>query len=262
MLDTLLLTRLILAFAVGAIWVAVVTGLADRKGSAYAILGGLPSTATFSLLFIAVNQSPQTAVDATVAFPIAFSVTNAFLLFYAYFSQRGFKWGISLSMLIWFCASIAIVASGIADYALSLVASAVISVVTFALFAKKLKIKKAEGKTCYSHGEIACRGIGAGLLIAASVFLSQIGGPILGGVAAAFPAVYTSTLLIMHRDKGVEFSRQTARAMAYSGILTVIPYSVAVHFFYPAVGVWVGTVISYLLVVPLAVAAYYLIKRL
>jgi len=124
-----------------------------------------------------------------------------------------------------------------------------------------LKIKKTEGKNCYSHGEIALRGVGAGLLIAASVFLSQIGGPILGGVAAAFPAVYTSTLLIMRRDKGVEFSRQTAKAMAYSGILTVIPYSVAVHYLYPAVGVWVGTVFSYLLVVPLAVAAYHLIKR-
>jgi len=262
MLDILLLLRLVLAFAVGAVWVAAVTGLADHKGSAYAILGGLPSTATFSLLFIAVNQSPQTAVDATVAFPVAFSVTNAFLLFYAYLSQWGFKRGISISLLIWFCASTAIVVSGIADYTLSLAASAAISILTFGLFAKKLKIKKAEGKNGYSHGEIALRGIGAGLLIALSVFLSQIGGPILGGVAAAFPAVYTSTLLIMHRDKGIEFSRQTAKAMAYSGILTVIPYSVAVHYLYPVVGVWVGTVLSYLLVVPLAVAAYYLIKRL
>jgi len=261
MLDSLLLLRLVLAFIVGAVWVAAVTGLADRKGSAYAILGGLPSTATFSLLFITVNQSPQIAVDAPVAFPVAFSVTNAFLLFYAYLSQRGFKLGISISLLIWFCASIAIVASGITDYALSLTVSAAISILTFGLFAKKVKIKKTEGKNCYSHGAIALRGVGAGLLIAASVFLSQIGGPILGGVAAAFPAVYTSTLLIMRRDKGVEFSRQTAKAMAYSGILTVIPYSVAVHYLYPAVGVWVGTVFSYLLVVPLAVAAYHLIKR-
>ncbi len=260
MLDTLLLMRLVLAFVVGAVWVSVVTVVADRKGSSYAILGGLPSTAAFSLLFIAVNQSPQVAVDATVAFPLAFSVTNAFLLFYAYFSQRGFRVGLSVSLLVWFCASIIIVVSGVTSYAFSLAVGSVVSVMTLYVFARKVKISKAGGTQVYSMGAIAGRGMGAGVLVAVAVLLSQVGGPILGGVAAAFPAVYASTMIILYRRRGVEFSRSAVKAMAISGILTVIPYSVAVHFLYPAVGVWVGTLLSYLFVVPLAVGAYFIAK--
>ncbi len=261
MLDTLFLIRLILAFIVGAIWVSMVTAVADRRGSAYAILGGLPSTAAFSLLFIAINQSPQVAVDATVVFPIAFSMTNAFLIFYAYFTRRGFKWAISISLLIWFFASIVIVVSGITNYVISLVGSALISILIFYLFAKKLKIEQVGGRNVYPTRGILLRGVGAGALVATSVFLNQIGGPILGGVAAAFPAVYTSTMIILYCSRGLEFSKSTAQAMAYSGILTVIPYSIAVHYLYPALGIWVGTLSSYLLVAPLSVLSYYLLKR-
>ena len=255
--------HLILAFAVGSLWVTVITIIAEKKGSVLGgILGGLPSTSAFSFFFIGVNQSSAAAVQATTVFPLAFGITSAYLFFYAFFAQKGFGRGIFVSLLIWFAVSGLIVASGLRDFALSLTVGVAVSVLTYYCFTKKLKLQNLKGETrVYRIREIVLRGVGAGSLVLVSVLLSQIGGPVLGGVAAAFPAVFTSTLIILNKSRGVEFSRAVTKPLVLSSILTVIPFSVAVRCLYPSLGIWLGTLISYALVVPLALLSYYMTQR-
>jgi uncharacterized membrane protein (GlpM family) len=263
MLSNLAVAHLVLAFAVGSLWVTIITIIAEKKGSVLGgILGGLPSTSAFSFFFIAINQSTNAAVEATTVFPLAFGVTSAYLFFYAFFAQKGFGKGIGVSLLIWFALSGVIVALGVKDFAVSLVAGALISVLIYYGFTKTLKLQnlKAESKF-YRMRDVALRGVGAGFLVAMSVLLSQIGGPILGGIAAAFPAVFTSTLIILNRSRGTEFSRAMTKPLVLSGILTIIPFCIAVRYLYPALGIWLGTLASYALVVPLAVLSYRLAKK-
>ncbi len=255
--------HLILAFAVGSLWVTVITIVAEKKGSVLGgILGGLPSTSAFSFFFIGINQSSAAAVQATTVFPLAFGVTSAYLFFYAFFAQKGFSRGISVSLFLWFAFSGLIVASGLRDFAFSLVGGVAISVLTYYSFTKKLKLKNLTGEArVYKIGEVVLRGVGAGSLVLISVLLSQIGGPVLGGIAAAFPAVFTSTLIILNRSRGTEFSRAVTKPLVFSGILTIIPFSVAVRYLYPSLGIWLGTLVSYALVVPLAILSYYMTQR-
>ncbi len=262
MLDALLLIRLVLAFAVGAIWVSAITIIADKKGPVVGgVLGGFPSTGAFSFLFIAINQSTEAAVNATIVFPLAFSITNAFLLSYAYFSKKGFTKGLSISLLTWFIASTLIVASNIQNYAIALGSGALISIVIYYMFTRKLKLPNCTGeRKNYGFSGVLLRGIGAGALVSASVLLSQIGSPLLGGVAAALPAVFTSTLIILNKLKGTEFTRSITKPLVFSGIFTVIPYSITVHYLYPTAGIWLGTLFSYMLAIPLAALSYYIAK--
>lgn len=261
MLTGMLLVRLLLAFAVGSIWVALVAILTERKGIAWGILGGFPSTVAFSLLFIGLNQSVKAAVEATVVLPIAFSVSNAFLLLYAFCARRGFGFGFWVSLLVWLGFSAAIAALDLRDYATSLAAAAVVSALTFAAFLKtELPYFPGIAKL-YGKKEVLIRGVTAGALVSSAVLLSQIGGSIVGGIAASFPAVYVSSIIILNRTRGTEFSRAMTKPLAISGILSVIPYSVAVHYLYPVVGIWLGTSLAYLAVAPLALAAYSIIKQ-
>ena len=218
--------HLSLAFAVGSLWVTVVTVIAEKKGSVLGgTLGGLPSTSAFSFFFIAINQSSVAAVEATTVFPLAFGVTSAYLFFYAFFAARGFGRGIAFSLVVWFAVSGLIVASGLKNFELSLFAGGVISVSTFYGFVKKLKLRNLKGQEKhYNIWEVIFRGVGAGTLVMISVLLSQIGGPILGGIAAAFPAVFTSTLVILNRSEGTEFSRAVTKPLVLSGMLTIIPF--------------------------------------
>ncbi len=255
--------HLFLAFAVGSLWVSIITIVAEKKGSVLGgILGGLPSTSAFSFFFIGINQSSATAVQATTVFPLAFGITSAYLFFFAFFAQKGFSHGISVALFIWFAFSSLIVASGLRDFGLSLVGGAAISVLTYYFLTKKLRLQNLKGETrVYKIREVVLRGVGAGSLVLTSVLLSQIGGPVLGGVAAAFPAVFTSTLIILNRSRGTEFSRAVTKPLVLSGILTVIPFSVAVRYLYPSLGIWLGTLVSYALVVPLAILSYRMAQR-
>jgi uncharacterized membrane protein (GlpM family) len=262
MLDTLLLIRLLAAFAVGSLWIAAVTVLSERKGTLLGgILGGFPSTAAFSFLFIGINQSPAAVADATTVFPLVFAITNLFLLLYAVAARQGFAVGLGISLLVWLAFSVVVVvASGFSSFIYSVAAALILSAATFFLF-KKLKLPHHVGQKLYCMRDVALRGVGAGLLVAASVLLSQIGGPLLGGVAAAFPAVFTSTLIILNHSRGTEFSRSMTLPLAFTGMFVVIPYGVAAHFLFPTFGVWIGTLFSYLLVIPLTVLPYYAAKH-
>jgi uncharacterized membrane protein (GlpM family) len=146
MIDTSMLLHLLLAFAVGCLWVTAITIIAEKKGSIFGgVLGGLPSTSAFSFLFIGLNQSSAAAVQATTVFPLAFAVTSAYLFFLAFFSQKGFSRGIFFSLLIWFAVSAVIAASGFSDFAFSLVGGVLISVLTYFSFAK-LNLQNLKGK--------------------------------------------------------------------------------------------------------------------
>jgi uncharacterized membrane protein (GlpM family) len=249
--------HLILAFTVGSLWVTIITVIAEKKGSTIGgIIGGLPSTSAFSFFFIGINQSSAAAVQATAVFPLAFAVTSAYLFFYAFFAQKGFTRGIVLSLLIWFVVSGLIVTSGLSDFTFSLVGGVVISILIYYLFTK-LKLQKLKGtEKFYKIHEIMLRGVGAGFLVLLAVLLSQLGGPVLGGIAAAFPAVFTSTLVILNKSRGTEFSRAMTKPLVLCGIFTIIPFSVAVRFLYPSLGIWIGPLVSYILVIPLAVLSY------
>jgi uncharacterized membrane protein (GlpM family) len=262
MIDDSLLIRYILAFAVGSLWVTLVTIIAERRNSAVGgILGGLPSTSAFAFLFIGLNQSSPAAVQATTVFPLVFSITSAFLLFYAFFARKGFTVGFTISLLIWFLISSIIVLSGLKDFTFCLASGVLISAAVYYLFAKRLNLEKLTGKKRpYTPMQILGRAIGAGSLVFLAVLLSQMGGPIIGGIASAFPAIFSSTLIILYKSEGTEFSRSMTKPLVISGILTVIPYGVAVRYMYPSLGIWLGTLSSYALIAPLAVLSYFILQ--
>lgn len=165
MLDMMLLVRLLLSFLVGSSWVVFATVMAEKKGTTFGgVLGGFPSTAAFSFLFIGLNQSSEIAVEATVVFPLIFAVTNTFLLFFSIFSRKGFLIGIVASLIIWLVSSMLIFLSGFKDFYFSLLFGLIISFLTYFLFTRKLNLQPFTGKvTLYGFKEILLRGLGAGV---------------------------------------------------------------------------------------------------
>ena len=147
MISGSLLLHLALAFIVGSLWVILVTVASEKKGSAVGgILAGLPSTSALSFLFIGINQSSAAAVQATTVFPLVFSFTCAFLLFYAVFVKRGFVVGLSISLLIWLAVSGVVVVSGLDDFRLSLACGVLVSAATFYVLVERLGLKSFPGQ--------------------------------------------------------------------------------------------------------------------
>jgi hypothetical protein len=258
MISASMLLYLLLSFVVGSIWVTIVTVVAERYGSNRGgFIGGLPSTSVCTLVFIGLNQSVKTAVAATTLVPLAFSFSCLFLLFYAVVARRGFGPGIAISLLLWFSLAAVLIVSKFDDFVLVVVCSASICFVACLLLTKKIRLKDLPGeKLHYSRFQLFSRAMFSGLVVASAVLLSQISGPAVGGMFSAFPAIFSSTLYITNKSKGVEFSRAIAKPLMIVSSLTIIPYIIAVRYTFPVLGIGFGTIFSYLLIVPIAYVYY------
>jgi len=79
------------------------------------------------------------------------------------------------------------------------------------------------------------------------VLASKFLNPLFGGVLASFPAVFVSTLIILHNSRGAKVSIGLAKSLLISGFINVISYIIAIRFFYVSIGIYWGTLIGLLI---------------
>jgi hypothetical protein len=255
--PVLLLLRLLLAFGSGWLVVAVVTAVADAYGTGRAgFVGGLPSTGPVSLLFIGWSQSQAAAIQAAVGFPLGFSVTFAFLLFYALPPRGRFGLRMSVALLLWFSLATLVAVSGLNDFIISVGVSVVAASAVY-LALRMIGIKDIPPvPTAFSATRMVWRGALGGCVVAGVVLLSALAGPLVGGVFAAAPAIWTSSLYVTNRVHGLEFSRSLAKSFITVGMLTIVPYGFAVRYLFIDVGVWWGTLLAYVAISPMVWLAW------
>ena len=240
----------------------MVTGLADRFGEGPAgFLGGLPTMGALNLLSIGVTQSNAAAVQATTLFPLGFGSTFAFLLFYAAPKKLGFDARMALAIGLWLPISALIALLAPDDFTVSVVASFGICIVALMLRSRVSAPRVGFVATRAGARATVYRGILGGAVVISVATLSAVSGPLVGGVFSAAPAIWSSSLYVMSRTKGVEFSRSLTWTFMVAGILTVTPYGIAARYFFSVAGVWWGTLFSYLCISPLALVAWKLTRR-
>lgn len=261
MIPDLFPLRLLLAFGSGWLVVATVTSIADAYGASRAgFVGGLPSTGAVSLLIIGATQSQSAAIQATTLLPLAFSVTFAFLLFYAIPRQTPFGQRMLVALVLWFLGSMLIALLAPDDFAFSLAGSVVTSSVVFFVH-RRIGIEDAPRVSArFSIGRMIWRGALGGCVVATVVTISALSGPLVAGVFAGAPAIWSSSLYATSRAHGVEFSRSLTKSFMKTGILTIIPFGVAARFLFSAIGIWWGTLLAYLVIFPAAWLAWKLTR--
>ena len=257
MIPDLFPLRLLLAFASGWLVVATVTSVADAYGAGRAgFVGGLPSTAAVSLLIIGASQSVGAAVQVTTLLPLAFSITFAFLLLYALPKQALFGRRILVALLFWFLGSFLVALFAPDDFAFSLVGSLAVSSLVFFIHGRIGVEPAPRIPTRFSLVRMLWRGALGGCVVAMVVTISALSGPLVAGVFAGAPAIWSSSLYATSRAHGVEFSRSLTRSFMKTGIVTIIPFGVAARFLFSALGIWWGTLFAYLAISPAALLAW------
>jgi uncharacterized membrane protein (GlpM family) len=261
-MTDLLILHLVLAFTVGGAWVSSATLIAERYGSALGgLVGGLPAISIVSFLFIGLNQSPETASQATIVFPLALSFTMSFLLVYAVLSKRGFQSAFLGAILVWFGLSTITAYSNFRNLFFSV--GVFLSVTSFYFYLFKVKMKLphiGSAQIAYPLPQVAFRAVVGGSIVALAVLLSQLEGPEVGGIASSFPAIFGLTLFFSYRTRGMALSRALTKPLLVSAGLTAFPYSLLVGYLYPILGVGIGTAFALSCTVPLVVLAHFLIN--
>ncbi len=247
-MDSLFYLKLFLTFISGSLIVTLATVAAEKFGSkAGGFIAGLPTTIVIALFFIGLVQTPRMASEATDVVPLAVGFNGVFLVVYAILIRRGLIMGIGGALGVWLFLSALVYISDFRSFAASLVVYLFLLVGSYLFLEKKLMIPSTGGAGIrYSRLQIVWRALFSGSIVTLGVWLAKVGGPVLGGIFAPFPAVFISTLIISCRSRGAEFSRMVTKPLLISGMVNVVVYAAAARYLYPATGLIPGTLLAYL----------------
>lgn len=245
-MDTNYLYRVLLSFLVAGGWIAGATWLAERLGSRIAgLIANLPSKLLVTLVFLAVVQGPSFAVDTTRAVPAGMTINAFYLFFFILLLPLGLPRTLLLTTCFWLGA--AVLAEHIHLEALlpSVLLYLAATVLTWGLLEFVLHIPAVPGRRRrYGPRSFLYRGLFAGTVVAATVFVSEFVGSYWTGLFSTLPAVMLSTMTILTLAGGPHLARATGKVMLLAST-NIIVFSLAVIATYPRLGVAAGTVLSY-----------------
>lgn len=262
-MDNTFLIKLLLSFIVGSFWITITTIIAEKMGSKIGgIIGGLPTTTLVALLFIGITQSPQAAVEATTIMPQIIGFAGILMTTFSLLINRGFIIAISLAILSWFTLAFIAFLIRIENFAFSILVSVVILLFSYYILEKRQKIiSVTKLKVSYTFPQIILRACFAGFVISLAVLVAKFGGPILGGIFSAFPALFISTLFILYFSHGVEFTKAVLKSLTLSGLINVVVYTTAVRLLYLSQGLFWGTIFAYTISIVSVFLTYKLLSK-
>jgi len=132
------------------------------------------------------------------------------------------------------------------NFSLSLAIYIVVVIVAYLIIEKGIKVKsESSRKITHTFVTLLFRGLLSGVIIASAVVIGKIGGPLLGGMFAMFPAMFLGALLITYFSHGPMFSSAVMKTALLSAV-SVVVYGVLVRYTYIPLGLWGGTTVSLL----------------
>jgi uncharacterized membrane protein (GlpM family) len=238
--------KLILAFAVGSTMVTLATVAAERLGSKIGgLIGGIPTAVAISLFFIGYTETPQVASEATCTIPLTMGLNGLFLIVYVGLARWGAWMAMVGALLFWFALATLIILLNFSNFLFSLLFFILSLVGSYHILENWFHLPSTEKiHIRYPPLQILSRALFSGTMVSSAVYLSKAGGPIWGGIMAPFPTVYISTLILMAKSKGVEFSRRMTKPLLVSGMINVLVYSTAVRYFYLLFDLAPGTMLA------------------
>jgi len=257
-MDNVFFLKLSLGFIVGSSVITLTSLAAEKFGSKVGgLIGGIPSTSVVALLFVGIVQSPEYVIQATNVIPLVMGYNSLYLIVFVYLSRYSFMAGMGGALATWFAFSFLTIALDFHHFGLGLAIGLLLFVYSYFILDKRLRLTAIAGVSVrFTPLQIAARSLFSGLVISSVIFLSKVSGPLIGGVFAVFPAVFTSTLVITSFSRGVAFARALTKPLLVSAMVNVIVYVIAVRSFYPGLGLVPGT-ISALVVTGVSVYATY-----
>ena len=252
----------LLSFALAAAWVSMATVVTERLGTKVgAVVTTLPSTLVVALYFMAVEEGPSFAADVAAVVPAEMGVNAVFLAVFVAVSGRGLPAALVASLAVWSVLSAALYIADPDTLWLSLAIYLAMVTATALWLRRRHRFEQREGRhISYTPGEIAFRGLFAGAMIAVSVVAASLAGPVLGGILSVFPAIFTSTMVILYLRQGREFTGATGSVMVI-GSANVVVYSVVVVFAFPPLGAALGTVVALVLSYLWSLGLYLAVQR-
>jgi uncharacterized membrane protein (GlpM family) len=257
-----ILYQAIIPFFLSALIVIIIMFIAERYGTKTGgIFGTLPSTIVIAFIFIAINKDVNFASQSASIVPAELGINVIFLFCFSIYVKKSIFQAFVVAIVVWTIFSSILVIINLINIYASITIFFISLIFTFSILEKYIKVHSTKNvKVHYTPKKIAFRGILAGIIIAISVLLSNVGA-VISGIFSVFPAILTSTMLIASREHGPEFASGMAKSMIL-GISSVMCYATIIHFLYPLYGIFWGSIFAYILSILVTLIIFKLRKKI
>ena len=244
-MTSLFVLKLVLSFVLGGLWITAGVALAERRGSkAGGLVLGFPSTVLLAIVFIGWTQSTQAAALATSVIPAVHGINALYVLVTVSLIGRRPWAGWAAGLAVWGACAALVVCLKFDDFAAGVLIYAALLAFSYWRLGRAVPAGADEARgSAAGPALIAARGVLGGAAIALAVVIAKFGGPLIGGVFAIFPAVFTGALLATALSHGPGFSAAVMRSTLVGGISCVV-FAAAVRASFVPLGLAVGTLIS------------------
>lgn len=215
------IARVVLSFVIGGFYAATIIWISEKYGSKIGgILTGVPTTVLIGLIFISLTGGNAAAHQAALIIPAMVGVSLVLVYAFTQFLKLGAEIALVAAISIWCLVTAFCVYLNLSN----LIVNTVIGIVLMgvARVATKHYPHNLIGTSRILRRTYAVRIIGAGSVIAGAVIMARVAGPVWGGVFAAFPATFTTTLYMLNKAQGPEFAKAVARQLPLANGSTLI----------------------------------------
>jgi hypothetical protein len=245
-LMDIFLLKLLLSFLVGGTYIAFTVWLSEKYGSKLGgIAIGLPSTSLVSIIFIAWSSGTQTAIDALPIIPAGIAINGLFIIAYLFLYKRlGLYPALACAFFTWFALAISLALLHVDNMLYSILIGAIFFSIAIPILSRFPHRKLPAFHS--TKREFLLRAAFAGVVVASAVLFGKIGGPLWGGIFACFPAAFSTSLVLLTKEHGIDFAASVGRAMPYGNLGTVV-FAVSLFLLAAPLGFAIGLVASFLL---------------
>lgn len=212
--------RVILSFIVGGSYAATLIWASETFGSKIGgILTGIPTTVLIGLTFIALtsdnasgNASGNAAAhEAALIIPAMVGVSLVLVYAFTQFIHLGSEIALVVSIGIWAVVALCFVNLHLANISINIAVG--IGLMAITKLAMRHYPHSLTSSARVLRRTYAVRVIAAGSVVAGAVIVARVAGPIWGGVFAAFPATFVSTLYMLSKAQGPDFAKAVAKQL-------------------------------------------------
>lgn len=234
--------QLAVSFLVGALFIALQTLIAERVTERWrGIVLTVPSTMAVGFFFIGLTK---TAADVTVVariVPLVFVAAYTFTVIFALLIRYGVLLSTLCSIIGFGAVSFMILTFPPPTFLISILCSAPFIAIAYIIVSSLQQARDL--KPCPMN---VGRGLIGGTLALMTVLLSKTLGNIWGGIFSAFPASFSSTLLIYTHFQGAHVIPAIVKSLFFPGVIVLNLYAFIATITFPIWGIWIGTLVSYI----------------
>lgn len=242
--------KTIISFVVGGLLISTQSIISERVPLKWrGVILTLPTTSTIAFLFIGLTKQSADVVEVAKFFPASLAVCYIFVLFFALFYKIGLFLQSIFSFLIWSVCAFVIINYPPHSFITSIFIYSIPAIIIAYILIKKLPQKPNLVPIPFSLNLLLLRSLIGGSIVATAVVLAKLLGNIWGGLFSAFPAAFTSTFFIYYFAHGKEIIPSVAKSLFFPGSIGYIIYTLAIAYSFPHYGVWIGSILSYLVVI-------------